>query len=147
MDYSQKAMDLFFEGYNCAQAVVLAFADEINVDRTELAKLSAPLGGGIARLREVCGAVSGMAMVIGALKDKGVPPTHEEKAALYAFTRELISEFESKFGSHICREILGINGPEKPEPLVRDRAYFESRPCMKCIGYAAQLIADRVLEK
>lgn len=143
MTRADKARQLFADGYNCAQAVVLAFADVIGADADLLARLSAPLGGGVARLREVCGAVSGMAMVIGAVKDKGGIPTHAEKLAIYAFTQEMINDFKAEFGSYICRELLNVAGPENPEPAARDKAFFDNRPCKNCVGYAAQLIEEK----
>lgn len=108
MDRVEKAKELFSSGYNCAQAVVLAYADILDLDDDLVATFSAPFGGGIGRLREVCGAVSGGVMVISlATKKSTLVPA--EKAELYSLEREFAEKFREKAGSIICRDLIAVN--------------------------------------
>ena len=108
MSRVQKAKDLFHSGYNCAQAVVLAYDDVIDVDRAVLAQMSAPFGGGMGRLREVCGAVSGAVTVISLITglDTLVP---DEKKELYALERQVAERFKERAGSYICRDLIALH--------------------------------------
>ena len=105
----ERAMALFEEGYNCAQSVFLAFSDLHGMDTHMAAALSSSFGGGMGRLREVCGAVSGMFLVAGILYGYDDPGAREEKAAHYARIQELAKAFEEKNGSIVCRELLGLS--------------------------------------
>ena len=104
-----QAMANFLAGYNCSQSVVLAFADLLPVDAASLSRLSCSFGGGIGRLREVCGAVSGAMMVLGLLYGYDGPETGAVKAEHYARVQALAHSFEAQYGSIVCRELLGLN--------------------------------------
>ena len=107
MTRREAAMENFKKGYNCSQAIVLAFADMLPVDRTLLLRLASSFGGGMGRLREVCGSVSGMFMIAGLLYGYDGPETGQIKAEHYAGIQELAKRFEEKHGTIICREMLG----------------------------------------
>ncbi len=145
--HDEKAKLLFLQGYNCAQAVFCAFEDLTGIDRTLGAKLSSSFGGGFGRLREVCGAVSGMAMVLGHLFGNDDPEDGELKKEHYARVRELISRFEKENGSYICRELLGEQGSDtSPVPSPRNEEYYNKRPCAELVAVAARLL-DEYLEE
>ena len=137
----------FTDGYNCAQSVALAFADLVPVEGDVLSRLSCSFGGGMGRLREVCGAVSAMFLIAGLLYGYDGPETGEVKAAHYARIQELARRFEEKNGSLICRELLGLSGKhDAPEPSARTAEYYASRPCAKLAGDAAQILEDYIRE-
>ncbi len=143
--YSDKAKALFREGYNCSQAVLLAFAEELGLDDETALKVASPFGGGMGRLREVCGAVSGMFMVIGLIDGYTSPKDRDSKTALYARVQELAQKFREENGSIVCRELLGT-GKEKesPVPEARTAQYYQKRPCEELVGNAADIVADHL---
>lgn len=144
MTHEEKALQYFQNGANCAQAVVLAYADELGMDEKTAARLASSFGGGIGRLREVCGAVSGMMMVYG-LK-KGYDDLHDPdaKKAHYANVQALANAFREQNGSIVCREILSLDRGENsdPSPTPRTAQFFHSRPCLVCVATAARLLDD-----
>ena len=143
MTKSEKAVELFLKGYNCSQAVFGAFADELGVGEETAFKLAAPFGGGVARQREVCGAVSGMLMVLGLAEGYSTPETKEIKANHYETVRTLCDEFKQINGSIICREILkDCNTGGKPAE--RTAEYYKERPCVRCVRTAAEIIEKRI---
>ena len=146
MTHGEKAELLFREGYNCAQAVFCAYADDFGMDRTAAAKLVSPLGGGMGRLREVCGTVSGALMVIGQLYGYGTPDKGEAKARLYFIDQTYAKRFAAENGSYICRELLGLGkGPSVPIPEARTAEYYQKRPCPHLCRWAADLL-DELIE-
>lgn len=148
MTRKELAMDYFTQGYNCAQAVSLAFADLLPVDRDTLAMLSSSFGGGIGRLREVCGTVSGMAIVLGLLYGYSTPETGSRKAEHYARIQEVTHRFEAAQGSIVCRELLGLSvRHDTPVPEARTEAYYKKRPCRELIGFAAELLETYLKEQ
>ena len=146
MKRSEKAVELFLSGYNCSQAVFGAFADEIGLDSEIALKLSAPFGGGFGRQREVCGAVSGMLMVLGVCSGYSTPEVGDIKAEHYKTVRYLCDEFKELNGSIVCREILR---PEQigGDPAPRTESYYKERPCVKCVRTASEIIEKYLLEK
>ncbi len=134
MDRVQKAKDLFHGGYNCAQAVVLAYDDAILVDRQVLAQMSGPFGGGMGRLREVCGAVSGMVTVISLVTglDTLVPA---EKAELYALERKAAELFKERAGSYICRDLIAVH----PHGDTRNS---HKPACKELVGLAVEILNE-----
>ena len=150
MEHTILAADLFLEGYNCAQAVAVAFCDLTGMDQKEAAKLAAPFGGGMGRMREVCGAVSGMFMVLGQLYGYDNSDDDAHKKELYKQVQQLAEKFREENGSIICREILK-NPPSDPNPSPRTAEYYAKRPCAKMVMTAARLmdefIAEHPLEK
>lgn len=143
MSRRERAMANFYEGYNCAQSVALAFADLIPMEREMLLRMVSPFGGGMGRLREVCGSVSGMFFVLGALQGYDDPKAKEEKAQLYIKVQDLAKSFEEKNGSIVCRELLGLSEKrQEPKPEERTSEYYSKRPCPEIIGMAAQILED-----
>lgn len=139
-DYAEK---LFREGYNCAQSVFGTFHDIVGMDLDAAAKLSSPFGAGFGKLREVCGAASGMTLVIGYLNGYSDSKATTEKKELYAIEQKIMNAFKTEMGSYLCREMLNLKpGEDKPEPAVRDEAYYQSRPCIKACRTAARLLQD-----
>lgn len=140
MDHGMKAAELFLQGYNCAQAVVVAFCDVTGMEKSAAAKLSASFGGGMGRMREVCGAVSGMLMVAGVVYGYDMPGDDAVKRAHYARVQTLAAEFREQVGSIICREILN-NPPDDPNPTLRTAEFYKTRPCARMV-----LLAGRILD-
>lgn len=149
MTRREKAISLFYEGYNCSQSVLLAFSDLIDDSEENLARLSFLLGGGVSRLREVCGAVSGMGMAAGMIFPASVPCTGEEKAKNYKMMQSLAFEFKEKHGSYICRELLNIDKPgaQSPSPEARTPEYYKKRPCPELIGDAVDILEKYISNK
>ena len=137
----------FERGYNCAQAVLLAFGEETGLSESQAARLASGFGGGMGKMREVCGAVSGMFMVQGLLRGYEDPSAKEEKTELYAEVRGLAERFREKNNSIICRDLL-IDVETNPgsEPEERTAAYYERRPCGCYVEDAANIIASRLIE-
>lgn len=145
--YAQKAMELFKEGYNCSQAVFLAFEDKYDLDHKKALMLSSSFGGGMGRLREVCGSVSGMFMVAGILYGYDEPNNHEHKTAHYKRIQELAGEFEYYNGSIVCRTLLGLDKKkEEPVPEKRTEEYYKKRPCVQLVGMAAAIMENYIIE-
>ena len=141
------AMDLFMEGYNCSQAVTLAFSDLFDMDKNMLLRMSSSFGGGMGRLREVCGTVSGMFIVVGLLYGYDDPKAFDEKAAHYSRIQELARRFKECQGSIVCKEILGLESKvDSPIPERRTQEYYQKRPCPQLAGVAA-VILEQYLEE
>lgn len=147
MTHGEMAEKYFYEGYNCAQSVTLAFAPEMGLTAEEAARLSSSFGAGFGRLREICGCVSGMALAAGAIYGYDSPKATEEKAAHYALIQELAAEFKAEAGSLICRELLaGVTTDTAPSPEARTDAYYKKRPCPRLVRLAADIFARRLKE-
>lgn len=145
--YAQKAMALFKEGYNCSQSVFLAFEELYELDRETALKISSSFGGGMGRLREVCGTVSGMFMTAGMLCGYTSPTDQTEKAAHYARIQELAKSFEETNHSIICRELLGLSKKrEDAIPSERTDEYYKKRPCVELVGCAAAIMENYLRE-
>lgn len=141
------AMKYFEEGYNCSQSVALAFADLLGMEEKQLARMVSGFGGGMGRLREVCGSVSGMFFVLGGLYGYADPKAKEEKAELYAQVQELAKQFEEENGSIVCRDLLGLSEKrEKPVPEARTDEYYKKRPCKELVGRAAEIMEQFIKE-
>ena len=143
-EYAAKAKELFLNGYNCSQSVLLAFEDVTGLDTETAAKLASSFGGGMGRLREVCGAVSGMFMIAGLTNGYDDPKAKEEKAAHYAFIQTLADDFKKENGSIVCRELLGLTADGSPVPAPRTAEYYKKRPCAELVGDAARIVALRL---
>lgn len=143
----EKAEALFVEGYNCSQAVVLAFEELLPYDRQTLASLSSSFGGGMGRLREVCGSVSGMFMVAGFLYGYADPKAKDEKAEHYARIQKLAADFQAENGSIVCRELLGLTEKKQaPTPEARTEEYYKKRPCKELVGMASEIMDNYIKE-
>ena len=145
--HSERAMSLFKEGYNCSQSVFMAFCDEYNMDSEMASKISSSFGGGMGRLREVCGAVTGMFMVAGMIYGYSDPKDQTLKTEHYKRIQYLAKEFEEKNGSIICRELLGLGkGKDNPVPELRTAEYYKKRPCVELVGMAAEIMDKYITE-
>ena len=142
MTYKDKAIELFLTGANCAQAVLTAFAPLVGLDEQTCLRISSSFGGGIGRLREVCGAVSGMCMAAGLLYGYDDLADPEAKKAHYARIQELCEAFRKRFGTLICRELLDQKTAAdiSPDPSPRTESYYRSRPCARQVGVAAEIL-------
>ncbi len=147
----ERAVNLFKMGYNCAQAVTAAFADEFGYTEEQALKMSASFGGGIGRMRETCGAACGMFILAGLETGCTDAADRQGKADNYAFVQALAEEFRKENGSLICAELLGLRErkPQAPTPDERTTVYYEKRPCAKMVETAARIWANRseIIEK
>ena len=145
---AEKARQLFCEGYNCAQSVVLAYNDLFDVDQQLAASISAPLGGGMGRLREVCGAVSGMFMIAGLYYKNDKPGDLAKRKVVYTAVQDLAARSKALNGSIICRELLGLDHKsDEPTPEPRTEAYYKRRPCANYVASSARLIGEKLNEE
>lgn len=142
---AEKAMDLHKAGYNCAQAVFLAFADCFGMDANLAAHLSGPFGGGVGGQREVCGAVSGMTMALGMLYGYSDPADKNAKIALYERVQKCSAAFRTVAGSIVCRELLGLD-KNAPQPAPGERPKPGKIPCRTLVGLAAAVLEQHMTE-
>ena len=146
MEHAEKAKQLFMEGYNCAQAVLMAFEDETGLDRKTAAKLASSFGGGMGRMREVCGTCSAIFMIAGIVYGPGESFSHEDKSEHYKRIQYLAEDFRRKHETIICRDLLkGLAVTSEPTPEKRTEQYYKVRPCVKFVRTAAEIL-DRYLE-
>lgn len=139
------ARELFLAGYNCAQSVFIAYRDVAGFDERMAATVSAPFGGGMGRLREVCGAVSGMTMTAGFLVPNDRPGDAQTKKRNYATVQEMAEKFRSENGSIVCRELLGLTQrKDPPTPSERTAEYYKKRPCIEYVATAARIIGEKI---
>lgn len=146
MSHAEKAKALFKQGYNCSQAVYLAFCDVTGMDEKTALMLSSSFGGGMGRMREVCGAVSGMFMVAGQLYGYSDPNDRNAKAEHYALIQRMAAKFREKNGSIICRELLGTND-SAPNPTERTDRFYKKRPCAELVAMCAEITDGIIAEK
>lgn len=150
---TEQAVALFKEGFNCSQSVFAAYADLFGMDRETALRVSASFGGGIGRMREVCGAANGMFLVAGMLTGSTEGKDQVAKKNNYEVVQRLAAEFKRENGgTYICRELLGLNTKEKKPvfgdttPEARTEEYYKKRPCLKTIEGAAFLVERMLLE-
>ncbi len=143
---SQKAIEYFKAGYNCSQAVLLAYSEFTQIPSDQLAAIASPFGGGMGRLREVCGAVSGMFLVSGFVFPNSDPSDKELQKKSYEAVQQLADGFKQINGSIICRELLGMQqeGKESPVAEVRTAEYYKKRPCVELVGDAARVLGEYI---
>lgn len=145
MTHAEKARDYFLEGYNCSQAVFLAFSDLTGMDEKTALLISSSFGGGMGRLREVCGAVSGMFMTAGILYGYTDPKSKTEKMEHYKRIQDLAAAFKERNGSIICRDILGKIAEDKSFiPADRTEEYYKTRPCVKMVEDASEILDEYI---
>lgn len=166
VERGERAERFFKEGYNCCQSVVLAFSDMISesygLDENALASLTSGFGGGFGRLREVCGAVSGMTIMAGFIHPAADPSVKSDRTSNYALVQDFASAYKAENGSIVCRELLGLQNsnpktvsetfasastsalPESPVPSDRTPEYYRKRPCGKLVNMAAVIVATRI---
>lgn len=145
-DHSEEAKNNFLAGMNCAQAVLCAFADRCGLDRETALKLASGFGGGIARQREVCGAVTGMCMAADLIRGPGEGLDKAAKDEHYAFIRGLCDAFRDETGSIVCRELLGLAPKQSDSPVseARTAAYYQKRPCAELVAIAAKILSENL---
>ena len=147
MDHGEEAKRLFLAGYNCAQAVFCAFCDDTGMDIGAAARLSSSFGGGMGRLREVCGTVSGALLALGILRGYDDPKDPEQKKAHYALVQEYARRFREKNETIVCRELLKdvqVTPGGTPEP--RTPEFYARRPCLRLAGEAAAILDEMLTE-
>ena len=147
IDEREAAARAYFQkGYNCCQSVLLAFNDILGLTEEKAATLGSGFGGGFGRMREVCGAVSGMTFLAGAISPAANPEKHDERTANYALVQKMAGKFKERNGSIICRDLLQLRADEKrsPEPEKRTSSYYHSRPCETMVGTAARIVAEEL---
>ena len=142
MSRREIAQEYFKKGYNCAQSVVMAFRDVTGLTEKESAKLASSFGGGLGRMREVCGTVSGMAIVLGILYGYDDPRTPGVVQKHYALVQDAAARFREKNGSIVCRELLGDKSAIRSAPDPRDAEYYKKRPCVELVGDAADILEE-----
>ena len=145
MDHREKAAQLFLQGYNCAQAMMVAYCDVTGLTPDFAARMASSFGGGMGRMREVCGAVSGMLMVAGLLYGYKTPGDDVSKKAHYTLVQELAGQFRNEVGSIVCREILK-NPPSDPNPTPRTAEFYAKRPCARMVLLAGQILDRYIAE-
>lgn len=139
------AVQLFDQGYNCSQAVFMAFADKFGVEKNMAASLSTSFGGGFGRLREICGAVSGGAMLLGLKYPHLNPADLTSKNANYQTVQNFVLEFKKQIGSYNCDDILDIfSEMEVSDPTTEIEKLYAEKPCARCVRVAAELIETRL---
>lgn len=140
--YTEKAVALFREGYNCAQAVTGAFAEQFGMSQEDALRFSEGMGAGMGRLRLTCGAVSAMALLAGLKLSNGKPNDLAARKEVYAVVQEMTKAFQEKNGSIICAELLGAARPkhETAQPEARTAAYYQKRPCVGCVEDCAEIV-------
>ena len=144
-----RAVDLFKQGFNCSQAVFTSCADLYGITDESLAlRLAASFGGGMGRMRLVCGAASGMFMLAGLHNGSATPHDNTGKMENYALVQQLAGEFKAKYGSLICAELLGLAPkPQEPKPEERTQQYYEKRPCVEMIAEAVRIYLRAINDK
>ena len=146
---TDKAVELFKSGFNCSQSVFAAYADLFGMDTDTALKVSAGLGGGVGRSREVCGAVSAAAMLVGMKYGAMDGEDSEAKQRTYAVVQQVIAEFRKTNPSIVCRELLGLkeNENSNPEPEKRTEHYYKKRPCVKLVEDSARALENTVFKE
>ena len=145
MDRGEYAAELFMKGYNCAQTVAVAFCDVTGLTPDQAARMASSFGGGMGRMREVCGAVSGMLLVAGLLYGYETPGDDVSKKEHYARVQYLAGQFREQVGSIVCREILK-NPPSDPTPTPRTAEFYKKRPCVRMVVLAASILDQYIRE-
>lgn len=142
-NYGEIGRKLFRQGYNCAQSVFCAFSEDLGIDFETALKLSSSFGGGMGRLREVCGAVSAMFMIAGIKYGYTSPDDDNVKEEHYTRIQKLAQSFKNKHETIICRNLLGLTcETDTPKPSKRTEKYYETRPCEQFVYDACEIIAD-----
>ena len=148
MNEKEKAIALLKEGFNCSQSVFVAFSHRFGIDEDTAKKISAGLGGGMGRMREVCGAVSGASLVIGSIASATDGKDSENKQKNYELVREFAKRFTERNGSIICRELLGLDVKmeKSAQPESRTTEYYKKRPCVELVGDSVEILAELIEE-
>ena len=141
----QKAITYFESGYNCSQSVFMAYSDLYGMDPDTAAKIATSFGGGMGRLREMCGAVSGMFLILSLHYPSIVLTDKEAKNANYKAVQRTAALFKAEMGSYICADLLKIkHEPQVPVASERTEAYYKLRPCTRCVALAAEIVGKEI---
>lgn len=138
----------FEEGYNCCQAVFATYADLFGMDFNTALMVSSPMGGGMGRMREICGAVSAMSLLVG-LKEGNIDPKDKKaQGRTYETVRIMCDRFKEENGSILCKELLGIKKAEQSStPSERTKEYYNTRPCTRMVISAARIVEEELLKE
>lgn len=148
MNHAEKAREYFLRGYNCAQSVTAAYCDLTRMSEAEALRLSSPFGGGMGRMREVCGALSGAFLVLGALYGYDDAENDGLKKALYRDVQSLSAKFKERHTTIVCRELLKTLAPSSdPSPTARTSEFYKARPCLVFVMDACELLDALITEK
>ncbi|MBQ1992022.1 MAG: C_GCAxxG_C_C family protein [Clostridia bacterium] len=147
-DRGQKAYDYFKQGYNCSQAVLLAFSDLTGLDEKTSALIASGFGGGIGRTRNVCGTVTGMVMAANMIKGYSCPTDNVSKKETYEMVQQLLNKFKEQNGSIVCAELLGLKPAENSSstPSERTQEYYQKRPCPLLCKDATEILESYLQE-
>ncbi len=147
-DHAKRAEELFCSGCNCAQAIFCAYEDLTGYSHEDAMRISSSFGGGLGRLREVCGTMSGAAMVAGVLWGYDETDNDKVKAAHYKLIQDIADRFKAKYGTIICRDLLkGIANDTNPVPDARTAEYYKKRPCARFVAAMAEILDEIIAEK
>lgn len=143
----KRARELFLSGYNCAQSVFMTYSDLFELEPELAAKISASMGGGMGRLREVCGAVSGMSLLAGFISPSVDPMDRVAKSENYSLVQEFAEQFRVQNGAIVCRELLGlVQRKDEPTPSERTPEYYRKRPCVEYVACAAEIVGKKLAQ-
>ena len=143
-----RAKELFRSGYNCSQSVALAYADFTSLSEESIATVAASFGGGMGRLREVCGAVSGMSLLASFIEPSPANDDAEAKRRNYALVQHFAEAFRQQNGAIVCRTLLGLDvQSQEPTPSPRTEEYYRKRPCAELVGDAARIVGEYLNSK
>ena len=140
VNHAEKAKALFENGYNCCQAVLCAYADELGIDQNTALKIASSFGGGMGRLREVCGAVTGMFFIAGILHGYSNPTDKKAKDEHYRLIQNLAEEFKTVHSTYICKDLLQVAGKQSPVSEERTPEYYKTRPCVRFVITACEIL-------
>ena len=143
-----QAVAYFKDGYNCSQSVFMAYADLFDIDHELAKKMSVSFGGGLGRMREVCGTVSGMSMLAGFKYPVNDPKDQQARTRNYAMVQKMAGLFKEKYGTIICKDLLAAKkqaAATDPEPTIRDKEFYAKRPCARLVAESAT-IAGRMIK-
>lgn len=149
---TELAAKYFKDGFTCSQAVYMAYADLFGLTTDQAAAIAGSLGGGVGRLREVCGAVTGMSLVcslaIPMYLPESTPEGKANKKKNYELVQACAADFKAENGSIVCRELLGLSPmtPPQPTPEPRTEQYYKKRPCGELVRMAAEIVGRRLLQ-
>lgn len=149
---AKQAGRYFAEGYNCAQSVAIVFEKELGMEKQAIARLMSSFGGGMGRMREVCGSVSGMVLLAGLISPASDPSIKSGRTSNYALVQDMAASFKELNGSIVCKELLGLvpmgsgapAAKESPEPSDRTAEYYKKRPCEELVGISARIVGEKI---
>jgi len=140
MNKTEAAISLFNQGFNCAQSILATYGTDMGLDRDTALKLAGAFGGGIGKMGETCGAVTGAFMVIG-LKCGATKPDTKAKMKAYELGSKFIKRFKARNNSILCSELLGFQIASERKLKLRERDIIKSK-CPKYVRDAAEIIEE-----